>query len=199
MPLLRDIAIAPYFVDVIDPRVERTRDHALLDLIIIAIAACICGADSWVAVEEFGRAKRPWLETILTLPNGIPSHDTFGRVFARIDPVQFQTGFVAWVQAIQHIRADLIAIDGKTHRGTLCHCLLDAGVSFEWQKHAANHARKMSIQTIAMPYFSLPRKEQLGVKDVMAERRKTHRGSFDQASSKAALHLVRHPEGTRGE
>ena len=110
MPLLRDIAIAPYFADLVDPRVERTRDHALLDLIIIAIAASICGADSWVAVEEFGRAKRPWLETILTLPNGIPSHDTFGRVFARIDPGQFQASFVAWVQAMQHIRADLIAI-----------------------------------------------------------------------------------------
>ncbi len=121
MPLLRDIAITPYFADVVDPRVERTRDHALLDIIIIAIAASICGADSWVAVEEFGHAKRPWLETILTLPNGIPSHDTFGRVFARIDPVQFQTGFVAWVQAIQYIRTDLIAIDGKTHRGSCDH------------------------------------------------------------------------------
>ena len=118
MPLLRDLAIAPYFADVVDPRVERTRDHALLDIIIIAIAASICGADSWVAVEEFGRAKQAWLETILVLPNGIPAHDTFGRVFARIDPAQFQAGFLAWVQAIQHVRGDLIAIDGKTHRGS---------------------------------------------------------------------------------
>lgn len=118
MPLLHDLAIAPYFADIVDPRVERTRDHALLDIIIIAIAASICGADSWVAVEEFGRAKQPWLATILTLPNGIPSHDTFGRVFGRIDPAQFQAGFLAWVQALSHVQGDLIAIDGKTHRGS---------------------------------------------------------------------------------
>lgn len=110
MPLLRDLTIGSYFADVADPRTARTRDHALLDIIIIALAAIICGADSWVAVADFGRFKQAWLHTFLDLPNGIPSHDTFGRVFAQIDPAQFQHGFVTWVQAIQQIRGDVIAI-----------------------------------------------------------------------------------------
>ncbi len=116
MPLLRDLAIGQYFADIDDPRVDRTKDHALLDIIIIAICGVVCGADSWVEIEEFGNAKHAWLTTILELPNGIPSHDTFGRVFARIDPEQFQHSFLAWVQALQQVRADVIAIDGKTHR-----------------------------------------------------------------------------------
>jgi predicted transposase YbfD/YdcC len=116
MPLLRDLAIGEYFAAVDDPRMDRTKDHALLDIIIIAICAVICGADGWVEVEEFGKAKRPWLETFLVLPNGIPSHDTFGRVFARLDPTQFQQGFLQWVQSLQRVQRDLIAIDGKTHR-----------------------------------------------------------------------------------
>ena len=118
MPLLRDLAIGRYFANINDPRIERTKDHSLLDIIIIAIAAVICGADGWVDVEEFGLSKHAWLTTFLDLPNGIPSHDTFGRVFARIDPEQFQCGFLAWVQAIQQIHADVIAIDGKTLRGS---------------------------------------------------------------------------------
>ncbi|MEI8033836.1 MAG: ISAs1 family transposase [Chlorobiaceae bacterium] len=117
MPLLRDVAIGSYFATVDDPRVERTRDHALLDIIIIAVCAVICGADGWVAVEEFGITKRDWLATFLTLPNGIPSHDTFGRVFARINPEQFQRSFLSWVESLKQVRGDLIAIDGKTHRG----------------------------------------------------------------------------------
>ncbi len=116
MPVLRDLAIGQYFAEVQDPRVDRTKDHALLDIIIIAICAVICGADSWVEVEEFGKSKRAWLATILDLPNGTPSHDRFGRVFARIDPQQFQHSFVTWVQALQQVRSDVIAIDGKTHR-----------------------------------------------------------------------------------
>ena len=75
----------------------------------------ICGADTWVDVEEFGHAKRAWLETFLDLPNGIPSHDIFGRVSARLDPDQFQACFLSWVQAINTVLpAQQIAIDGKT-------------------------------------------------------------------------------------
>lgn len=118
MPLRRPLAIGHYFADVADPRVDRTKDHQLLDIIIIAICAVLCGADSWVEVEEFGISKQAWLASILDLPNGIPSHDTFGRVFARIDPAQFQHSFVTWVQALQQVRTDVIAIDGKTHRGS---------------------------------------------------------------------------------
>jgi predicted transposase YbfD/YdcC len=118
MPLLHDLAIGRYFANINDPRIDRTKDHTLLDIIIIAICAVICGADGWVDVEEFGITKRAWLTTFLELPNGIPSHDTFGRVFARIDPQQFQHSFLTWVQALQRVRADMIAIDGKTHRGS---------------------------------------------------------------------------------
>jgi DDE_Tnp_1-associated len=86
-----------------DPRVERTKRHQLLAIITIVLCAVICGADTWVDVEEFGHAKRAWLETLLELPNGIPSHDTFGRVFARLDPEQFQACFLSWVQAINTV------------------------------------------------------------------------------------------------
>lgn len=114
----RTLAIRQYFADVDDPRVDRTKAHDLLDSSVIAICAVICGADGWVEVEEFGRSKHAWLTTLLALPNGIPSHDTFGRVFARIDPEQFQRSFLAWVQVIQQAHPDVIAIDGKTHRGS---------------------------------------------------------------------------------
>ena len=78
-------SIRKHFAQVKDPRVERTRQHNLLDIISIAICAVICGADDWVSVENFGKQKLTWLQTFLELPNGIPSHDTFGRVFAAID------------------------------------------------------------------------------------------------------------------
>ncbi len=72
-----------------DPRDNRSKRHTLIDVVVIAICAVVCGADSWVDVELFGKSKRDWLARLLELPNGIPSHDTFGRVFARLDPVQF--------------------------------------------------------------------------------------------------------------
>jgi predicted transposase YbfD/YdcC len=109
--------IEDYFAELPDPRIERTKRHQLLDIITIALCAVICGADSWVEVEEFGKAKRTWLAQFLELPNGIPSHDTFGRVFARLDPTRFQHCFLAWVQAIVTPgEGDLVAIDGKVLR-----------------------------------------------------------------------------------
>ena len=72
----------------------------------IAVCGSICGADNWVAIAEFGRAKTDWLKTFLALPNGIPSHDTFGRVFARISPWHFQDCFTAWVQSLMPKLAD---------------------------------------------------------------------------------------------
>src|SRR5712692_193180 len=80
----RSLDLETYFAEIKDPRIERTKQHKLLDIIIIAICGMICGAEGWVEIEEFGKEKEEWLKTILELPNGIPSHDTFGRVFARL-------------------------------------------------------------------------------------------------------------------
>jgi len=118
------LTIIEHFDDVEDPRNGRRQDHLLLDIITIAICGVICGADGWVAVEAFGRAKEQWLRTFLKLPNGIPSHDTFGRVFAHLNPEQFQNGFLSWVQAITQLtEGQVVAIDGKklrrSHDGTL--------------------------------------------------------------------------------
>ena len=74
-----------------------------MDIIVIAICAVICGADNWVEIEEFGRAKRDWLEALLGIPNGIPTHDTFGRVFARLDAEEFEACFVKWVQNLHEL------------------------------------------------------------------------------------------------
>ncbi len=86
----------------------------MLDIVAIAVCAIICGADTWVEVAAFGTAKRDWLGTFLALPNGIPSHDTFGRVFAALDPAQFEAGFRSWVATVARLSAgEVVAIDGK--------------------------------------------------------------------------------------
>jgi len=109
--------IAEHFRGVQDPRVERTKEHPLVNIIVIAICGVICGADSWVDIEHFGQAKAEWLAQFLELENGIPAHDTFGRVFARLDPEEFQAGFVSWIQAVSQITAgEIVAIDGKQLR-----------------------------------------------------------------------------------
>lgn len=108
-----------YFGDMPDPRIDRTKRHELVDIIVIAICAVICGADDWVDVALFGESKEAWLRTFLELPNGIPSHDTFTRVFARLDPEAFRERFLKWVQAISvMIGGQVIAIDGKRLRGS---------------------------------------------------------------------------------
>ena len=109
--------ILDHFAELDDPRVERTRRHKLVDILAIAICATICGADSWVHIELFGRSKLAWFQSFLELPHGIPSHDTFGDVFARLDPVQLQNCFIAWTQAIAELLpGEVVAIDGKTAR-----------------------------------------------------------------------------------
>lgn len=113
----RRTSIDAYFGDLIDPRVERTKRHGLLDIITLALCGVICGAESWVEIEEFGKVKQGWFRQFLALPHGIPSHDTFGRVFAALDPEQFGQGFGVWMAAIaEHTAGQVVALDGKTLR-----------------------------------------------------------------------------------
>ena len=108
------------FTELKDPRMNRTKKHSLGDILAIAICAIICGADAWTQVAKFGRCKIKWFQTFLDLPNGIPSHDTFGRVFAALDPTAFEACFMKWVSDLAEASAGrLIAIDGKTIRRSL--------------------------------------------------------------------------------
>lgn len=117
LPLMNilNTSFLEHFANLKDPRIERSKEHLLKDIISIAILAVLSGADGWVAIEAYGRAKYEWLKSFLELPNGIPSHDTFSRVFARIEPQQFQECFLSWVNAIVgELELNVIAIDGKT-------------------------------------------------------------------------------------
>ncbi len=156
---MEGITLQEHFATLEDPRVERTKRHQLLAIITIALCAVICGADTWVDVEEFGHAKRAWLETFLDLPNGIPSHDTFGRVFARLDPEGFQACFLSWVLAINTaLPAQQIAIDGKTARrshdrgvGKAAIQMVSAWASETHLVLAQRHVKEHSNEQTALP------------------------------------------------
>ena len=120
MPDKSITSIEVHFSDLPDPRTDKSRiRHKLMDMIVIAICAVICGADNWVAVESFGHAKSKWLSGLLKLPNGIPSHDTFSRVFGLLDSVDFEHCFINWIkQVIEVTDGQVVAIDGKHLRGS---------------------------------------------------------------------------------
>ncbi len=111
------ISLIQHFSVIVDPRIERGKEHRLIDVILIALCAMLCGAETFVDFEDFGRAKYEWLATFLALHNGIPSHDTFGRIFALLDPAQFGECFRNWTQSLRTaISGEIVAIDGKTLR-----------------------------------------------------------------------------------
>jgi len=113
------VSLHHHFADLIDPRFERSCQHELLDIVGIALCAVISGAEAWTAIEAYGHAKHDWLAQCFRLPNGIPSHDTFRRVFCLLDPEVFQRSFAAWITALAACGVGdrrLVPIDGKTVR-----------------------------------------------------------------------------------
>jgi predicted transposase YbfD/YdcC len=111
------LAIQTHFADLPDPRIDRTRLHNLMDIVVIAVCAVISGAEGWEDIAKYGVAKYDWLKTFLALPHGIPSHDTFRRVFCLLDPAAFQECFQSWIDALSEgLGIKRIAIDGKTAR-----------------------------------------------------------------------------------
>src|SRR5215470_13285769 len=108
-------SIVEHFQTLEDPRIERTKKHLLLDILVIALCTLLTGGEGFQDMELFGKSKRAWLQTFLALPHGIPSHDTFGRVFARLHPQRFQACFLSWTQAVAQLtQGALISLDGKT-------------------------------------------------------------------------------------
>jgi len=112
------LSISSHFAGLHDPRKYNIR-HELLDMVTIAVCAVVCGAETWTQIQEFGRSKIEWLRQFLQLTNGIPSHDTFGRVFSMLDSEQFNESFTNWVRAISGLtNGAIVAIDGKSLRGS---------------------------------------------------------------------------------
>jgi len=114
---MKTASLLEYFAQVPDPRLKRSRLHPLVSILALSVCAVIGGANSFVEIEYFGRAKQTWFRTFLDLPNGIPSHDTLGRTFAMIDPKALERAFREWVSALATLtKGEVVAIDGKTLR-----------------------------------------------------------------------------------
>ncbi|MDR0748417.1 MAG: ISAs1 family transposase [Tannerellaceae bacterium] len=108
-----------YFTDLTDPRVDRTKDHLMEDIIFITIAAVICGAGTWNDIEQYGKSRQSWLSQYLRLPNGIPSHDTFNRFFSALNPDEFEGAFLSWIKDVSSLtEGEIVSIDGKTICGS---------------------------------------------------------------------------------
>lgn len=117
--MARRRSMVDYFSEIPDPRMERTKQHGLVDIICLSVLAVIAGAEGWEDIEAFGRDKHTWLKKYLRLPNGIPSHDTISRVFRLLKPAEFEAAFLAWIKSLhEELGTRLIAVDGKTLRGS---------------------------------------------------------------------------------
>lgn len=140
-------SIQEHFGDLPDPRRAQGRRHSLADMIVIAVTAVICAADSWADVRDFGRAKLKWFETFLDLPHGIPSQDTFERVFSRLDPDAFERCFVSWTQSLSAgSGGQLVAIDGKRIRRSFTHA---------WEASTATHLVSAFVAANSMVFSQL--------------------------------------------
>lgn len=114
------LSLIEHFKELPDPRVDRTKDHDLIDILVIAICTLLCAGESFNDMEDFGKAKEDWFKTFLSLRNGIPSHDTFNRVFAALDPQAFLDCFVRWTQSLREaVAQEIVALDGKALRRAL--------------------------------------------------------------------------------
>lgn len=140
-------SIEAYFGELPDPRRMQGRRHSLSDMMVIAVTAVICAADSWADVHDFGKAKLKWFKTFLNLPHGIPGQDTFERVFSRLDPDAFERCFVAWTQALSAGSAgQLVAIDGKRIRRSFEHA---------WSQSTATHLVSAFVSANATVFAQL--------------------------------------------
>ena len=131
-------SIIHHFSSIKDPRVDRQKKHQLQDIFFITLCSVICGADNWVAIEEFGKAKAAWFTELLGLQHGIPSHDTFGEVFAVIDVEQFGECFSNWVNDLANLtEGEIIAIDGKCLRRSIDKASKKAAIHMvsAWAQH----------------------------------------------------------------
>lgn len=113
------ISLADAFIVVHDPRIDRTKKHNLVDILIIALCATVCGVEGWEEIEIFAEEREEWFRGFLELPNGVPSHDTMYRVFARINPKELNAALIRWTEGLNHsVEGKVVAIDGKTLRGS---------------------------------------------------------------------------------
>ena len=127
-------------------------EHKLMDILIITICATICGANDWEAIAQYGRTKQEWLKTWLELPNGVPSPDTFNRIFARLKPEELQKCFIGWMQAVQTMtEGELLNIDGKTLRGAKEAGLGATHAEVSSARRASPRRRRMHPQILREP------------------------------------------------
>ena len=149
-----------YFAKLPDPRINRRRRHELLDIILIALCGVIAGANDWQQIETFGRRRRDWLAKFLALPNGIPSHDTFERVFQRLCPHAFQRCFLAWLHQLHaQLGGKHFAIDGKTlrHSGSPCNGLGPLHLVSVWATQANLTLGCVAVDSKSNEITAIPR------------------------------------------